>query len=135
MLIAGGLCALTAVAAGAFGAHGLRGRIDTAMIATFETGARYQMYHALALLATALAAARWPQRLWTLAAIGFVAGVVMFSGSLYVLSLTGWRSIAWVTPLGGLIWLLAWGLFCAAALRIRRVVLAPPETATAPARR
>jgi uncharacterized membrane protein YgdD (TMEM256/DUF423 family) len=126
MLAAGAACALLAVAAGAFGAHALRGRLDATIISVFETGVRYQMYHALALLATGLAAARWPHRLWMLAASGFVLGVVLFSGSLYLMTLGGWRSIGWVTPFGGLAFLIGWGLFGAAAFRITRAPEAPP---------
>jgi uncharacterized membrane protein YgdD (TMEM256/DUF423 family) len=126
MLAAGAACALLAVAAGAFGAHALRGRLDATIISVFETGVRYQMYHALALLATGLAAARWPHRLWMLAASGFVLGVVLFSGSLYLMTLGGWRSIGWVTPFGGLAFLIGWGLFGAAAFRITRAAEAPP---------
>jgi uncharacterized membrane protein YgdD (TMEM256/DUF423 family) len=114
MLAAGAACALLAVAAGAFGAHALRGRLDATIISVFETGVRYQMYHALALLATGLAAARWPHRLWMLAASGFVLGVVLFSGSLYLMTL------------GGLAFLIGWGLFGAAAFRITRAAEAPP---------
>lgn len=126
MLAAGAVCALIAVAAGAFGAHALRGRIDATMINAFETGVRYQMFHALALLATGLAAARWPHRLWGLAASAFALGVLLFSGSLYLVALSGWRAIGWVTPVGGIAFLIGWGLFCAATLRITRAGAARP---------
>ena len=104
----GALIAGLAVAAGAFGAHGLRGRLSPDMLTVFETGARYQMYHALALFAVAWAAARWPGGGTTTAGWLFVAGVVLFSGSLYVLALSGVRWLGAVTPLGGLCFLAGW---------------------------
>ena len=110
--------ALLAVAAGAFGAHALRSRLAPDMLAVFETGARYQMYHALALLAVAWAAARWPQS----AAVPtagwlFAAGILLFSGSLYVLALTGVRWLGAVAPLGGTAFLLGWLLLGVAGWR------------------
>jgi uncharacterized membrane protein YgdD (TMEM256/DUF423 family) len=104
----GALSAFVGVAAGAFGAHGLKERLSADMLAVFETGARYQMYHALALFAAAWAASRWPGA-WTSAAGWlFVAGTLVFSGSLYALSLTGVRWLGAVTPLGGLAFLAGW---------------------------
>jgi len=117
---AGALSALISVAAGAFGAHALRQRISPELIAAFETGARYQMYHALALLATAWAWTRWPGTAVGLAGWLFLAGTVLFSGSLYVLALTDTRWLGAVTPLGGIALLagwcsLAWGVLKQAA--------------------
>jgi uncharacterized membrane protein YgdD (TMEM256/DUF423 family) len=104
----GALSAGLAVALGAFAAHGLRARLSAEALATFETGARYHMYHALALLAVAWAVSRWPGA-WTLAAGWlFVAGTVLFSGSLYLLAVTGVRTLGAVTPFGGLAFLLGW---------------------------
>lgn len=100
--------ALVAVALGAFGAHGLRGRLGADALATFEVGVRYHMYHALALLAVAWASARWPGGGVTWAGWLFVAGTVVFSGSLYLLSLTGQRGFGAVTPLGGAAFLAGW---------------------------
>lgn len=105
----GALSALLAVAAGAFGAHALRARLDPAALAVFETGARYQMYHALALLAVAWAASRWPSPWIARAGWLFVLGTVVFSGSLYLLALTGVRWLGAVTPLGGAAFLAGWG--------------------------
>jgi len=107
--------ALIAVALGAFGAHGLRARIVPDMLLTFEIGVRYQMYHALALLAVGAVAGRLPGG--TVAAAGwlFVAGTVIFSGSLYVLALTGQRWLGAVTPLGGLAFLAGWAVLAWAA--------------------
>ena len=104
----GAVSAFVAVAAGAFGAHGLKGRLSPEMLGVFETAARYQMYHALALLATAWAAARWPGRFSAAAGWLFVAGTVLFCGSLYALALTGARALGAVTPAGGLCFLGGW---------------------------
>jgi len=101
----GALSALVSVAAGAFGAHALRGRLTPEYLAVFETAARYQMYHALGLVAVAWAITRWPGPLPVWAGWLFVAGTVLFSGSLYVLALTGIRWWGAVTPLGGVAFL------------------------------
>lgn len=106
--VLGAVSAGLAVAAGAFGAHALRIRLPPDLLAVFETGARYQMYHALALLAVAWAASRWPTPALQAAGWCFVAGTVLFSGSLYLLSLTGVRWLGAVTPLGGLLLLAGW---------------------------
>ena len=111
--LSGGL----AVAAGAFAAHGLRGRLAPDLLAVFETAARYQMYHALALLAVAIQAERRPGRLAVLAGWLFVAGTVLFSGSLYALALSGVAVLGAITPLGGLAFLAGWGCLAAAAWR------------------
>jgi uncharacterized membrane protein YgdD (TMEM256/DUF423 family) len=97
-----------AVAAGAFGAHALRSRLDPDLLAVFETAARYQMYHALALLAVAWVAARCPGPLPHWAGWLFVVGTVLFSGSLYALALSGVRWLGAVTPLGGAAFLAGW---------------------------
>ena len=107
LALGAGLAAL-AVAAGAFGAHGLRGRLVPDMLMTFEIGVRYQMYHALALLAVGLALSRWPSSTLTVAAWLFVAGTLVFSGSLYALALTGQRWLGAVTPLGGAAFIAGW---------------------------
>ncbi len=104
----GGASAFIAMAAGAFGAHALRSRLSPELLAAFETGARYQMYHALALLAVAWAMTRWPVPAVRAAGWLFVAGTVIFSGSLYLLALTGTRTVGAVTPLGGLAFLAGW---------------------------
>ena len=113
--VLGAVSALIAVGLGAFGAHGLRTRVTPDMLATFETGARYHMYHALALLAVAWAVARWPGAGAPLAGWLFVAGTVIFSGSLYLLALTGQRWLGAVTPLGGLAFILGWAALARAA--------------------
>lgn len=108
--VLGALFALMSVAAGAFGAHVLKGRLSPDMLAVFETGARYQMYHGLALLVVAWAAAHWTSHLIKLAGWLLVAGTVIFSGSLYALALSGLRWLGAVTPVGGLCFLAGWAL-------------------------
>jgi uncharacterized membrane protein YgdD (TMEM256/DUF423 family) len=116
-LILGSLSGLIAVAAGAFGAHTLRDRISVDLLATFETGVRYQMYHALALIAVAWAATRWTNSLVGVAGWLFVLGTLIFSGSLYVLSLTGARWLGAITPLGGVAFMGGWLCLALAAWR------------------
>ncbi len=103
--ISGGL----AVALGAFGAHALKARLTSDLLTTFETGVRYQMYHALALLAVAVAITRASDSgLLNAAGWLFVAGTLLFSGSLYLLCLTGKRWLGAITPLGGLAFIAGW---------------------------
>lgn len=109
--------ALLGVALGAFAAHGLKSRLDPAMLATFEVGVRYHLYHALALLGAAWAATRWPGAWVNAAGWLFVAGIVVFSGSLYALALTGARWLGAVTPLGGVAFLAGWLCLAWAALK------------------
>ena len=116
-LALGALSALVAVAAGAFGAHALKARLAPDLLAVFETGARYEMYHALGLLAVAWASQRWPGPVTSGAGWLFVAGTVVFSGSLYALALSGVRALGAVTPLGGLAFLFGWALLAYAAVR------------------
>jgi len=106
----GALSAGLAVALGAFGAHALKSRLDADLLAVFETGVRYQLVHALALLAVAWAATRWPGPLVNASGWLFVAGTLLFSGSLYALALSGTRWMGAITPLGGVAWLVAWAL-------------------------
>ena len=113
----GALFAGLAVAFGAFGAHALRASLTADDLATFEVGVRYQMYHALALLAVAWATTRWESGAVPAAGWLFVAGIVVFSGSLYVLVLTGQRWLGAVTPLGGVAFLVGWALLAWTALK------------------
>lgn len=110
----GAIAAFIGVAAGAFGAHALRGRLGPEMIAVFETGARYQLVHALALILIGLALEQRASRALSAAGVLFGAGIVLFSGSLYALTLTGTRAWGAVTPLGGLCFLIGWALAAAA---------------------
>jgi len=119
------LLSLTGVAFGAMGAHALKsavGPLPDALerLAWWETAARYHLIHALALGLVAVLAAHVPGRLPRLAAACFVAGIALFSGSLYALALSGNRALGMVTPLGGLAFLLGWSLVSAAALRLPR---------------
>ena len=111
--------AFIAVAAGAFAAHALKARLAPEMLVTFETGARYHMYHSLALFAVAWLVTRGGAGV-KLAGFGgwaFLLGIVLFSGSLYAYSMTGVRSLAIITPLGGLAFLVGWVLVAIAASR------------------
>ena len=108
---------LLAVALGAFAAHGLKARLAPEMLAVFETGVRYQAYHALGLFAAAWASREWPGRLPGAAAWCFLGGILLFSGSLYLLSLTGARKLGIITPFGGLFFLAGWALLAAAPAR------------------
>jgi uncharacterized membrane protein YgdD (TMEM256/DUF423 family) len=104
----GSVSALIGVALGAFAAHALKSRIGADLLVTFEVGVRYQMYHAFALLAVGWAHTLWPSRALTASGWMFIAGTVLFSGSLYVLSLTGLRGFGAITPIGGVALLAGW---------------------------
>ena len=104
----GALLAALAVAAAAFGTHGLRGRLDEAALGAFETAARYQLYHAIAILLAAERTARSPSRAAEIAGNIFVAGIVLFSGSLYARALGGPEWLAMMTPFGGLTFMSGW---------------------------
>jgi uncharacterized membrane protein YgdD (TMEM256/DUF423 family) len=113
----GAASGFVAVGAGAFGAHALKARLTPDLLAVFETGARYQMFHALALLGVAWAITRWPGRTAVASGWCFVAGTVIFSGSLYLLALTSVRSFGAITPVGGVLFLAGWLLLALAAWR------------------
>jgi uncharacterized membrane protein YgdD (TMEM256/DUF423 family) len=106
--ILGALFGFVGVALGAFAAHALKNRVFPEMLATFEIGVRYQMVHALALLAVGWAQTRWPGAVLNTSGWLFVAGTVIFSGSLYLLSLTGARWLGAVAPIGGIALLAGW---------------------------
>jgi len=111
MVFVGGLVlAGLGVALGAFGAHALKASLSPPLLSTFETGVRYQMYHGLGLLALAWAIDRWPERRLAPAAWLLLAGTVVFSGSLYLLVLTGARWFGAVTPFGGVALIAGWGM-------------------------
>jgi uncharacterized membrane protein YgdD (TMEM256/DUF423 family) len=109
------------VAGGAFGAHALREKISERSLEIFDTGARYQMYHALALLLVAILMSRLETPPTALLVSGwlFIIGVVIFSGSLYAISLTGIKSLGAVAPLGGLALMLAWGALAMSAATMK----------------
>ena len=106
--VIGSAAAFLAVALGAFGAHALKNSLSPDVLVTFEVGVRYQMYHALALLAVGWACTRWPGKAVTASGWLFVAGTLLFSGSLYILSLSGIRWMGAITPLGGVAFLAGW---------------------------
>jgi uncharacterized membrane protein YgdD (TMEM256/DUF423 family) len=112
-------CALGALAVGlgAFAAHGLRNTLPAQDLATFEVAVRYHMYHALALLAAAWAVDRWGGAAATAAGWAFVTGIVLFSGSLYMLVITGPRWLGAITPIGGVAFLVGWMLLAWTAIR------------------
>lgn len=111
----GALMGLVGVGLGAFGAHGLRGRLSPEMLAVFETGVRYQLYHALALLATAALLSRAEGRAAIVAGWSFTTGILIFSGSLYALTLTGVTMLGAITPIGGVAFLVGWAALAYAA--------------------
>jgi uncharacterized membrane protein YgdD (TMEM256/DUF423 family) len=117
-LAIGSINAFLAVALGAFGAHGLKGRLSTDMLSVYQTGVQYQMYHALALILVAVLYSQFPQST-TLNWAGwlFLIGIVLFSGSLYALSLSGIKILGAITPLGGLAFLAGWVMVVISALK------------------
>ncbi|WP_411281335.1 DUF423 domain-containing protein [Gemmatimonas sp.] len=116
-IIIGALSGAIGVAAGAFGAHALRARLEPRMLDVFETGARYQMYHAIAMLAAAWIVSRFPGSLANASGWLFLAGSVLFSGSLYAMALTGIRALGAITPLGGVCFIAGWACLALAAMR------------------
>jgi uncharacterized membrane protein YgdD (TMEM256/DUF423 family) len=116
-LLIGSLLALLGVMSGAFGAHALKSRLSPEMLAVFETGVRYQMYHAFALLIVAVTIGQaGAARLLVVSGWLFCAGVVVFSGSLYALALAGLAGLGAITPVGGLLFLGGWACLAAFAL-------------------
>jgi uncharacterized membrane protein YgdD (TMEM256/DUF423 family) len=117
--ITGSILAAVAVATGAFGAHGLKNLVSPEMLGTWEKAVRYQMYHALAFLALAWAVSHWPEqeKLLSLGGWLFLAGVLLFSGSLYILVLSGLKWLGAVTPLGGVAFVAGWTCLVIAAWR------------------
>ena len=108
--LSGAIAAFIAVALGAFGAHSLRTKLSPDMLNIFEVGVRYQMYHALGLIAVAWAITRWPEANLNAAGWAFIVGIVIFSGSLYLLSVTDIRWLGAITPIGGLAFLIGWAI-------------------------
>tara|TARA_R110000868_G_scaffold56666_4_gene175249 strand:- start:2816 stop:3238 length:423 start_codon:yes stop_codon:yes gene_type:complete len=117
-LTLGALSGFLAVAFGAFGAHALANRATPEELNAFEIGARYHMYHALALIAVAWLATQGESALVNMAGWAFMAGIVLFSGSLYVLGITGSRALVLATPLGGVAFLIGWACLIARAFKI-----------------
>ncbi|MGA9531283.1 MAG: DUF423 domain-containing protein [Anaerolineales bacterium] len=117
LFMLGSIAGLLAVALGAFGAHALRAVLQGDMESTYQTAVRYHLVHALALLAVAWAASQWQSSLIPIAGYAFIAGLILFSGSLYALSLTGIRLLGAITPFGGVAFILGWALLAVAAYR------------------
>lgn len=113
-LMAGSIAMTLAVALGAFGAHGLKKILSEEMLTIFETGVRYHFYHALGLLIIGLAARHLSTSLLSWSGWLMVAGIIIFSGSLYILSISGIRWLGAITPIGGLCYIAAWVLFAIA---------------------
>ena len=104
----GSLFMLLGIALGAFGAHGLKHILSPEMKQVYETGVQYQIYHALALFIVAGLVARNSSRWASWSGYFFIAGILLFSGSLYALSLSGIKKIGWITPVGGLSFIAGW---------------------------
>lgn len=120
MLALGAILGGLAVMAGAFAAHGLRNRLEESMLAVFEVGVRYQMYHALAIVAVTAGPAMLLGQKWTIwACWSWIFGVAVFSGSLYLLALTGVRWFGAITPFGGVALITGWALLVTGALGSR----------------
>ena len=117
-LLAGAVSGLLAVAIGAFGAHGLEGRVDSRLLEVYRTGVDYHMFHTAALLAVGLLEARAAGPALTWAGWLFLAGILVFSGSLYLMAVTGERWLGMVTPLGGLAFLAGWVALAIAVYRL-----------------
>ncbi len=115
----GSLLGLLAVAAGAFGAHALQGKLDPHMIDIWETGAKYQMYHALAMFGAAWLVSQTQSAWATAAGWAFFGGTIIFSGSLYVLAASGIRWLGAITPIGGTAMIVGWFCCFMAALKLR----------------
>jgi uncharacterized membrane protein YgdD (TMEM256/DUF423 family) len=113
----GAITAGIGVALGAFGAHGLKSRVTPDLLVIFETAARYQLYHAFALIAVGWAASKWAHPLINTAGWSFLIGILLFSGSLYILTMTGIKKFGAITPFGGLAFLIGWLLLAVAAWR------------------
>ena len=117
-LLFAALAGLTGVGLGAFAAHGLKGRLTADYLAVFQTGVLYQLIHALALFGVALLSLHFQGRLVAWAGGFFIAGILLFSGSLYLLTLTGFSRLGIITPIGGLCFLAGWACLAILAWRL-----------------
>ena len=108
-----------AVALGAFAAHGLKNKLTETLLATFQTGVQYHMYHSLALFALGMLALQYPaNHAFRISGYFFFAGIILFSGSLYGLSLSGLKWLGAITPLGGAAFLVAWGFLAWGVIKL-----------------
>jgi uncharacterized membrane protein YgdD (TMEM256/DUF423 family) len=131
ILISGALMAFLGVAIGAFGAHGLKPFLSEQMLGVFETGVRYHLIHALGMLSAGLSLIYVPLRQFRWAGWAFFLGIVLFSGSLYVMSLSGTRGLGMITPFGGLCFLVGWSLLARGywkAFPHQKAPFSPPES-------
>jgi uncharacterized membrane protein YgdD (TMEM256/DUF423 family) len=108
---------IVGVIGGAFGSHALKSQLTPEMFAVYGTATQYLMYHVVAILAAAWCWARWPQRIFVVAGAFFIAGILLFSGSLFTLAITGIRWLGAITPVGGLCFLTGWMLLAHGAYR------------------
>ena len=124
VLLFAAISGFLSVGLGAFAAHGLRGRLDPKLMSAFETGVGYQMSHTLVLLIVGLLMLLW-DRHWALQGAGyaFMAGIVLFSGSLYVYVLLGFRTAAMITPVGGTLFLFGWIFFAISVVRTKNTII------------
>jgi uncharacterized membrane protein YgdD (TMEM256/DUF423 family) len=113
----GAVLGFVGVAAGAFGAHAIRARVTPERLDNWKTAADYQLWHALATVAAAVIAVRWESGAAAAAGWCFIAGVIVFSGSLYALALIDRRTLGAITPIGGVLFLVGWALLVVAAIR------------------
>lgn len=113
----GSVFSMFGVLLGAFGAHTLKKKLTPEMLDVFEVGVRYQMYHGIGLIIVAWALSQWQSTLTTAAGLCFIVGILIFSGSLYTLSLTGVRWLGAITPIGGLAFIAGWGCLVIAVLK------------------
>jgi uncharacterized membrane protein YgdD (TMEM256/DUF423 family) len=132
LLLAAAVCGFTGVLAGTFGAHGLRELVAADLLAVFETGVRYHMLHAIALVGMAVLAGAWPSSRSILIAGWLITiGIIVFSGSLYALAITGERRLGMITPLGGAAFLAGWlAVFLAGWRATRPSAPEPPQRCT-----
>jgi uncharacterized membrane protein YgdD (TMEM256/DUF423 family) len=117
-VILGAILGALGVAAGAFGAHASKAQLEPRMLEVFETAARYQMYHALALFAVAWIYQHTQAQAAQVAGWAFVVGILLFSGSLYAMAFTGVRGLGAITPIGGVAFLVGWAALAAAAAKL-----------------
>ncbi|MBY5992753.1 DUF423 domain-containing protein [Ferrimonas balearica] len=115
-LLLAALCGLLATGLGAYGAHGLPGKVSPELLASFNTAVQYQFFHALALMAVALWLMQRPSRVLVAAGLAFVVGMLGFSGSIYALVLVGSKGFGPITPMGGLTLMVGWALLAVMAL-------------------
>jgi uncharacterized membrane protein YgdD (TMEM256/DUF423 family) len=120
LYISAGVAGFLGVAMGVLAAHALKGKLAPDMLAVFDIATRYHMYHVFAICAAAWGYARWQRKIFEVAGWLFVAGIVIFCGSLYVLALTGERWLGAITPIGGLAFLAGWLSLVIGAIRASR---------------